>query len=269
LPSQTVSASRRWLSSERIALRVLEEMGYRVVETRKKVILNGVEVGEIDAIVADESNTLWGVEIKAGRIDVTGIRQAYVNALVAGVKPMVVCKGFADDAAKELAERLGVKVIELSDVFLVDSEELEIVIREVVEDVLTSFLEAFFGTPTNIKQEWLETLNAIASTLGVEEACEKLGVDFNTLTKRLGEMRSAGIIPSWARKYSTIRRIAQLIVQRHMLHQAISEAQKVLEQLKQLREQLYQIQSLITGIRKSLEQIKEGIRGGSEAEKSV
>jgi predicted RecB family endonuclease len=248
---------------------VLEEMGYRVVETRKKVMLNGVEVGEIDAIVADEANTLWGVEIKAGRIDVTGIRQAYVNALVAGVKPMVVCKGFADDAAKELAERLGVKVIELSDVFLVDSEELEIVIREVVEDVLTSFLEAFLGTPANIKQEWLETLSVIASTPSVEEACEKLGVDFNTLTKRLSEMRSAGVIPSWARKYSTIRRIAQLIVQRYTLHQAISEAQKVLEQLKQLREQLYQLQSSITSIRKSLEQIKEGIKEGSEAEKSM
>lgn len=82
-------------------------MGYRVVETRKKVMLNGVEVGEIDAVVVDEANTLWGVEIKAGRIDVTGIRQAYVNALVAGVKPMVVCKGFADDLLKSLGiERL-------------------------------------------------------------------------------------------------------------------------------------------------------------------
>ena len=88
----TISSSRRWRSSERIALGFLEEMGYRIIETRKRIKIHGIEVSEIDAIVEDEDGNRYGVEIKAGRIDVTGIRQAYVNAIIASVKPMVIAK---------------------------------------------------------------------------------------------------------------------------------------------------------------------------------
>jgi len=252
-----LSPPRKWLSSERIALRVLEELGFKIIETRKKILINGVEVGEIDTIVEDENGVRWGVEIKAGRIDVTGIRQAYVNSIIAEVKPMVVCKGFADDAAKELAEKLGVKVVELSDVFLVDSEELEVVIREVMESTLADYLEAFFATPLNIKQEWLEVLNAIASSHSIEEACEKLGVDVNTLTKKLSELRSAGILPQWARKYTSIRRVAQVMLQRYTTLHVIVEAQKVLELLKQLRDQLNHLLTTLSSLKKSFEALRE------------
>ncbi|MCC6055736.1 MAG: recombinase RecB [Desulfurococcaceae archaeon] len=253
-----LSPSRRWLSSERIALRVLEELGFKIVETRKKISINGVEVGEIDAIVEDENGVKWGVEIKAGRIDVTGVRQAYVNSIIAEVKPMIICKGFADDAAKELAEKLGVKVMELSDVFLVDSEELEVVIREVMENTLADYLETLFATPLNIKQEWLEVLNAIASSHSIEEACEKLGVDVSTLTRKLSELRSSGVLPQWARKYTSIKRAAQIMLQRYSILQVVTEAQKVLELLKQLRDQLNQLLTTLSNLRKSFESLREG-----------
>jgi predicted RecB family endonuclease len=255
---QGLSPSRRWLSSERIALRLLEELGFKVIEIRKRILVNGIEVGEVDAIVEDNNGARWGVEIKAGRIDVTGVRQAYVNAVIAEVKPMIVCKGFADDAAKELAEKLGVRVIELSDVFLVDSEELEVVIREVVESTLTDYLEAFFTIPSNIKHEWLEVLNVLTSSQNLEEACEKLGVDINTLTKRLSEMRNAGIFPQWAKKYASMRRVAQIILQRYTALQVVNETQKVLELLKTLKDQLNQLLNTITSIQKNIELLKHG-----------
>jgi predicted RecB family endonuclease len=254
---RALSPSRRWLSSERIALRVLEELGFKIVETRKRVLVNGVEVGEIDAIAEDENGVRWGVEIKAGKIDVTGIRQAYVNAVIAEVKPMIVCKGFADNAAKELSEKLGVKVIELSDMFLIDSEELEVVIREVVEGTLADYLETFFTIPSNIKQEWLEILTVIASSQNIDEACEKLDIDVSTLTKKISEMRSAGVFPQWARKYTSIKRVAQIVLQRYTTLQVIAESQRVLEFLKQLKDQLNQLLSTILSFRKSLESFRE------------
>jgi len=111
---------------------LLEELGFKVLETRHRVIVNGVEIGEVDVVAEDGEGTRWAVEVKAGKLDVNGIRQAYVNAVVLGLKPMVVCKGFADDAARQLAELLGVRVIQLSDVFLVEDEELELVVKEAV-----------------------------------------------------------------------------------------------------------------------------------------
>ncbi|MEM4627646.1 MAG: hypothetical protein QXX37_05125, partial [Ignisphaera sp.] len=143
-------ASRRWLSSERVAVSVLEELGYNVLEMRKKVVVNETVVGEVDAVVDDGTGQLFAVEIKAGKIDISGIRQAYVNSVILGMKPLVICKGFADDAAKELAEKLGVKIIQLSDIFLVESEELEIILREVVEDAIANYFEIFYGMPHNI-----------------------------------------------------------------------------------------------------------------------
>ncbi|MDK6029134.1 recombinase RecB [Ignisphaera sp. 4213-co] len=251
------SASRRWLSSERIALRVLEELGFKILETRKKVLVNGIEVGEIDAVVEDSSGNKWGVEIKAGRIDVTGIRQIYVNSIIENVKPMVICKGFADDAAKELAEKLGVKVIELSDVFLVDSEELEIIVREVVENAIADYFELFFTMPSNIKQEWYETLKVLANSLTIDEACEKLGVDINTLAKRLNEMRERGLIPKWARKFSSIKRVAQIIVQRQAMSHAMEESHKILEMIKTLNTQFSQLIQMLSSLEKNLKSFEK------------
>ncbi|MEM4662384.1 MAG: restriction endonuclease, partial [Desulfurococcaceae archaeon] len=165
-----LSPRRKWIASEKIALGVLEELGYRVLEVGKKIELGGVEVGEIDVIVADSAGELYAVEVKAGKIDVSGIRQAYVNALLVGTRPMVVCKGFADDAAKELAERLGVRVIQLSDVFLVESEEIYTIVREVIEETLTDYLEVFYGYSPQLKPEHFEILNAIYTSTTVDEA---------------------------------------------------------------------------------------------------
>jgi len=165
---------RRWLASERIAFRLLEERGYEVLETHRKVVIEGVEVGEVDAIARGPDGSLYAVEVKAGRLDVHGVRQAYANAVVLGYKPLVVCKGFADDAAQKLAERLGVEVIELEDVFLVDAEELEDIVRgaavEAVADVASLLLE-----PPRIPPGLLEAVKAIAGSSSPLDAARRSG----------------------------------------------------------------------------------------------
>ncbi|MEM1780407.1 MAG: YraN family protein, partial [Desulfurococcaceae archaeon] len=216
-----LSAKRRWLSSEKIAMAVLEELGYKILDTRRKIELSGIEVGEIDIVVSDEEGNIYAVEVKAGKLDVTGIRQAYINALLLNAKPLVICKGFADDAAKELAEKLGVKTIQLSDVFLVESEELYTIMREVIEETLTEYLELFYGYGVALKQEHLDIVNAIYSSPTIEEAAEKLGIDVHTLAKRIEELRKQGIIPRWATKYGSIRRIAQILLHKQNITSAL------------------------------------------------
>lgn len=248
-----LSPTSRWVSSERIAARVLEELGFKVIETHKKVFVNNIEVGEVDIIASDSDGQLWAVEVKAGKIDVSGVRQVYVNSILLNMKPMIICKGFADDSAKELADKLGVRVIQLSDVFLVESEELEVIIREVVEDVLVEYLEVFLGSIHNVKPEHIEILKAIVYTSSFNEAAEKLGMDIHTFTKRLDELRTLGIIPRWAKKYSAIKRIAQIFIQRNNIMTALEEAQRLLETTKTLAQSLQQLSQILSALQKQLQ----------------
>ncbi len=252
-----MSAKRRWMASERIALSVLSEMGFRVLETGRRVVVNGVEVGEVDAIAEDSEGNVYAVEVKAGRLDVSGVRQAYVNALLVNAKPMVVCKGFSDDAARELAERLGVRVVQLSDVFLVESEELYALMREVVEEVLADYLEVFYGYSPQLKQEHLEVLQAIASSADIGDAAGKLGVDAQALARKIEELRRAGVLPRWAVKYSSVRRVAQVLVWRRSLASALEESSRLVETARALREELRELKAAVSGLAAQLKRLSE------------
>jgi predicted RecB family endonuclease len=249
---RVLSARRRGFASERIAIGVLEELGYRVLETSKKIVLGDTEIGEIDVLVEDSRGEKYAVEVKAGRLDVGGVRQAYVNALVLGVKPMVVCKGFADEAARELAEKLGVRVVQLSDVFLVESEEIYSIVREVVEEVLTEYFELFYGYTVQLKQEQYELLSVIYSSSSIEEAAEKLNVDVSTLARRIDDLRRQGIIPKWASKYNSVRRIAQILLQKQSVISALEESRRLVESLKNLLDQLKLLQGTLHSITQQL-----------------
>jgi predicted RecB family endonuclease len=243
-----VSAKRRWLSSERIAQAVLRELGFEVLEVRKKIVLNGVEVGEADAVVRDQSGEVYAVEVKAGRLDVGGVRQAYVNAVLLGAKPMVVCKGFADDAAAELAEKLGVRVLQLSDVFLVESEELYVVVKEVVEEALVEYFELFYGFEPQLKPEHYSILEAIYRSSTLEEAAERLGMSADELAKKLGELRKQGILPKWADKYATIRRVARLLIQKQSIASALEDLRRLGESVRRLGEEVKKLEESIRAV---------------------
>lgn len=253
--STVISAKKKWISSERIAHEILENLGYRVIETRKKIVINGVEVGEIDVVATDSSGNIYAVEIKAGRTDVTGVRQAYVNALLLNAKPLVISKGFADDAAKELAEKLGVQTVQLSDIFLVESEELNMIVKDAVEETLADYFELFYGFSPNIKPEHIELFNAICTTSSLAEAAEKLGIDIQSLTKKLDELKRAGVIPRWARRYNSIKRVAQILIQKQNILNMIEEGKKINEVLKNMLELLKQFQNTLSLLNHQLQRL--------------
>jgi len=238
---------------------LLEELGFKVLETRHRVVVNGVEIGEVDVIAEDGEGTRWAVEVKAGKLDVNGIRQAYVNAVVLGLKPMVVCKGFADDAARQLAELLGVRVIQLSDVFLVEDEELELVVKEAVEDAMAGLIEVVFGEFPQLKEEHARILEAIAVSQTMDEAASRLGVGIDELSKKLSEIRSLGIIPRWAKKWSTVRRIAQLIAARRSLQSIIDEYRRLAEETKLLSQQVQQLSASMKTLVSQLTKASEAL----------
>jgi predicted RecB family endonuclease len=255
--SSSLSARRRWVASERIALGVLEELGYRVLETSRKIEINGVEVGEVDVLATDDSGKLYAVEVKAGKIDVSGIRQAYVNSLILGALPMVICKGFADDAARELADKLGVKVVQLSDVFLVESEEIYTIMREVIEETLTDYLEVFYGYSPQIKPEHLDVLSAIYSSSTIDEAASKLGVDVAALARKIEELKKQGIIPKWATKYNTVKRVVQLLIQKQSVTSALEESKKLIEVVKSYEEQFKNLQEALQLLNQQIRRLTE------------
>ncbi len=257
-----LSSTQRWHSSERIAQRLLEEMGFTVLETHRKIVINNVEVGEIDIIARDSEGNTYAVEVKAGKLDVTGLRQAYVNAILLGMKPLVVCKGFADDAARELADRLGVKVIQLSDIYLVENEELEIVVREAVEDALSSFFELILEPPPALREDQKRIIETLAYTPSLHDAASKLDIPLETLLKSIDELRSRGIIPRWARRWSSIKRCAQVLAVKMQIYNQITSLQTLLERLQQvlttvsrLNNALKQALSIAERLNKALESI--------------
>ncbi len=210
------SPQRRWRSSERIALSVLEELGYRIIETNKKIRIEGVEVTEIDAIVEDENGEKYAVEVKAGRIDVSGLRQAYVNAVLAGCKPLVIAKGYADEAAEALARELGVKVILLSDYFLVEAEELELIVREALDDVLTETINTIVST-RHPSPEDLEFIEYLVSCETIVDVANRLGVSIKDVVKRIKQLQNKGVLPRSVKNYRRLRYYAALVLFREKL----------------------------------------------------
>ncbi len=67
---------------------LLSRLGLKVISRRVKVTVNGgVEVGEVDIVAEDGSGSKYAIEVKSGKVDVSAIRQAYVNAKVLNAKP--------------------------------------------------------------------------------------------------------------------------------------------------------------------------------------
>ncbi len=123
---------------------LLASMGFEVVGKRSEVSIRGVKVAEVD-LVAHKNGEVWAVEAKAGKVDVSGIRQAYVNAKVLGARPLVVCRGFSDESAKVLADTLGVTVVLLPEYVYVSLEELENVVSMGLIRTLNALL-TFIGS---------------------------------------------------------------------------------------------------------------------------
>lgn len=161
---------------EKHVLDILPALGLQPRALRYKVYRNGVEVGEVDILAVDEKGDVYAIEVKAGKVDISGIRQAFVNAKLLGAKPLVVARGYADEGAYELAKELGVEVVLLPDYIFLS-----------LDDLYTAFANAFARFFATLFEVFItlteEEVQAIEHCQDVQCICQQ--IDCNTLFKKL------------------------------------------------------------------------------------
>ncbi len=187
--------SRRGISSERIAKSILKKMGFQILEKNKKIVLNGTQVFEVDLIAKDESGDVYCVEVKAGRIGVSDVRQAYANSMVLKLKPLIICKGYADKATEVLAEELKVKVFLFPDYYyLIEPEDLDYIVREALRDVLEEYGLVSLAVFENITRKELKILKALSEKETFDKCAKSLNISLEKLGEHLSLMREKGIL---------------------------------------------------------------------------
>ena len=228
---QELSGRSKGRSSERIAEELLRKLGYTVIEKHKRIIIRGVEVGEVDLVARDPEGETYAVEVKAGRLDVGGIRQSYTNAMLLGLKPLVVCKAFADDAARELAMELNVKVIEASDYYLVSAEELEVIVGNTVRRVMDEYMSLMLTPTSKLGVEELRIFEAVAKSSSPAEAARTLNMSIEELLSRIKSLVDKGAIPKYCRRYRELKKYALIVTFKKGIVETISE---ILEEQKRI-----------------------------------
>ena len=228
--------SRRWTASERIAARLLEERGFQVLEFHKRIRIEGVDVGEVDIVARGPDGELYAVEVKAGKVNVQGVRQAYANAKLLNAKPLIVCKGFSDEAAEKTAKALGVEVVTLEDIFLVDPEELEDIIYQSVMDAIAETVKLLLSPDVRIKPEHIPILKALTEEPSIDDAARRVGVNVRDVISVVEYLRR--IAPLSRRGYRMLQLAASILLIRYRLEAAISRVEEVTSKLERLLERL-------------------------------
>ncbi|MCS7102606.1 MAG: recombinase RecB [Candidatus Korarchaeum sp.] len=199
-------------SSLSVAKAVLRSKGFEVVAELVPVRVGGYEVSDVD-LLAVRSGERYAVEVKSGRLDVGGIRQAFINAMLLNSKPLIICRGFSDAASEALAKELGVEIIVLDDLLLSDPEELRRILREEVRSALIEVLPSILY-PSELDDQDLLVLKSIVHSSDFLEAASSLGMTPEQLGSLLKEMRSRGKVPKWAKDYAQVKEWAESILLR-------------------------------------------------------
>ncbi|MBO3763461.1 MAG: YraN family protein, partial [Candidatus Brockarchaeota archaeon] len=131
---------KKGLSTEDIAISILESLGYSVLERRKQVVVNNVNVAEIDIVARDQEGNLLAIEVKSGKASVTDIRQVFSNSKLINAKPLLICKGFSDSSAISLASELGISYLLLPEYYLFTFEDFKEIAKEIIYEVLSIYL---------------------------------------------------------------------------------------------------------------------------------
>lgn len=192
---------------------MLEGLGYMIEKTRHKVMLDGNEVAEVDIIATDPLGEKYGVEVKSGEISVSDVRQAYVSAKLAKVKPMIIGKGFSNEASARLAQELNVKVILLPDYIVLTPEELYEIVRKSVTDVIAQLFEP----PPKLEDKEKELLRELALSSSFSELSKKLNVSEKALGMIFRSLREKGVLPKISRGYNFVKLRALIVLLLHKL----------------------------------------------------
>jgi len=227
--------SRRGVSSERIARSLLKKMGYQILEKNKKIVLEGTQVFEVDLIAKDESGEMYCVEVKAGKISVSDIRQAYANSKVLGLKPLIVCKGYSDKATEVLAKELNVKVLLFPEYYcLIEPEDLDYIVREAVKDVLEEYGLISLSILDNLSRREVKVLKSISESESFNECAKSLGTSLEKVGEHISLMREKGLLRK-ADGYDGIRRQAKRII---LFLEVLEELEEIKKSIKSILRKL-------------------------------
>lgn len=169
---------------------LLSRLGFKVVGRRVKVTINGIEVGEVDMVAVDDSGNRYAVEVKSGKVDVSAVRQAYVNAKVLNAKPLIVSRGYSNDSSKALANELNVQVINLEDAVVLTVDELRTVVESVIYEAIGDLINTIFSLASKSCNENIRTMmNAVLECNDWNCVCNKLGVNESDCGSLISDVR--------------------------------------------------------------------------------
>jgi predicted RecB family endonuclease len=215
------------LSSERIAKRLLERRGFKILFSNFSIMDDKEKVAEVDFIAEDPNGKKYAVEVKAGNGDVNSIRQTYANAKLCEYNPLLICKGFSDEGARKAALKLKVDVIELSEYYLLlQPEELENIIKKCVEEVFET--HGFLPYSIEIDKNDQEILKTISTSDNFDEASEKLDLNKDDLGKKIRNLTKKGILPNRSLSYKDLKRCSSSILSRNEILFKINKIEKIL-----------------------------------------
>ncbi|GAB6947490.1 endonuclease NucS [Vulcanisaeta sp. JCM 16161] len=169
---------------------LLSRLGLKVLGRRVKVTVNGVEVGEVDIVAEDGSGNRYAIEVKSGKVDVSAIRQAYVNAKVLNAKPLIVARGFSNDSSRALADELGVSVINLEEAVVLTIDELRTVIENVIYEAVGDLINTVFTLAAkSCNSRVRDIMGAVMECNDWSCVCEKLGVNVDNCGSLISDVR--------------------------------------------------------------------------------
>lgn len=167
---------------------LLSRLGFRIMDRRVKVTSNGVEVGEVDLIAEDECGNKYSVEVKSGKVDVSGVRQAYTNARLINARPLIVARGFSNDSSRALAEELGVRVIELEDAIVLKPDELRTAVESAMYSLIEELADALTVLMSN-RRGVEDVMDAITQCSDWNCVCGRLGLSGEECGRWISELR--------------------------------------------------------------------------------
>ncbi|AFZ70016.1 putative endonuclease (RecB family) [Caldisphaera lagunensis DSM 15908] len=195
-------------SSESIAADILQQLGYKIVDMHRKVVINNIEISDVD-IIAEKNGMKYAVEVKAGPADVSSIRQIYVNSKLLNMIPMIISRGLADEKAEELAKELNVYFISLSDQVITNLDEIYASVKEALVDFLSDFFK--FVTKCDMMSEnEVKLVYSIAVSEDIIEASKNFGMPLEDFTKLISNLHNKGFLPSG--KYEYISLVSKLML---------------------------------------------------------
>ena len=216
------------VSSERIAKRLLESRGFQILSTNYRIMEGEEKVAQVDILAEDSNGKIYAIEVKAGKGDVSSIRHAYANAKLCAYKPMLICKGYADDAARKAASKLNVKVVELSEYYLLlEPEELESIIKKCVEEVFET--HGFLPYSAEVDKNDKLILKAISTAQDFDEVAKKLNLNRKELSKKIEDLTIRGILPNRSLSFRDLKRCCSSILVRSEIISRLDEIKKRLK----------------------------------------